>query len=402
MLFRSELQEALEWPYLFAPDQGKRVTLFSEKPDPDATGFALYVSLDGVDYDLETGAAVFHAGGTLQSATWPRYTLDRQAVIRFVTHSDAIAGFSSLSDTDWFARKMLVLVGSGLTAAIYAARQLVYLGENVYELRELYGPLGDTRATAPSAGSSLFVFRIEPLYSVAGQPAWVNGQTLTLKGIPFGSRLSPDLGGALAASLPIRDRAKRPYAPSEVLANNAGQSATYTGDIALSWGLRHRPGGLGGQVTPSPFLPDNTDCEVDDCEVDIYVANTFKRTLAATVKHGTDTTTISAVTSAIAFTVASATGLQAGTRVGIVMGGMEYFRRIKTVAGTDVVLFTPLPVAPSGGETVRAYEQAVATYTSAQNVADNGALAIQVEARVFTKLNGLRSLFSADITVLKE
>ena len=253
------LQDAVELPWDFAQDGSKRFTLFAARPDPDVEGLALYASIENppVDYDDVDSDALFHAGGKVVSVNFSQFTMDREASIDFNQGSDDIDGFSSLSDTDWFAYKMLVLVGGGIGAGLYAARELVFLGGiDLAASRHLRATFGHTRPD-PAVNSPIWVFRIQPLYSVPAEPAWVINSLLSLKGIPFGSRLSPTLADALLAQLTVVSRATRPFPADNLVANGRGASMTplYNNDIALAWVLRDRGFGFGYETNPSEFDP---------------------------------------------------------------------------------------------------------------------------------------------------
>jgi hypothetical protein len=395
------LKQAGELPWDIA-GANKRVTLFAGRPASDCHGFSLYASLDGFDYDLVAASGAFHAGGTLYTATWPRYTLDRKASLDLMTDQQDIAGLTSQSDSGWFGLNLLIVIGSGIDAVVYAAKELFLMGGTRWRVTGLIGPLSDTvLGTPPTAGAPVFLFRLSPAYSVAALPSWTNGTTVYLKAIPYGARPSPDISAVSAVELPIVNRALRPFAPDNLFANNIGLAPTYSDDIVLSWMIRNRGIGPGYDTAPSPFAPSVTS-EVDECAVEIWVNDVLKRTETATVKHATTTTTLTGTPAAMQFDVSDATGLQPGYRVGVTHDGIQYFARIASVTGNTVTLFgRGLPVAPSAGDALNCYEQIAFVYTSAMNVADNGAAADTVVARVYSKFNGLRSYRAAELTVVK-
>ncbi len=402
-----QLQDAVELPWDFAQDGSKQLTLFAARPDPDVQGLALYASIEAtpVDYDNVDSDALFHAGGKVISVNFSQFTMDREASMDFNQGSDDIDGFSSLSDSDWFGHKMLVLVGGGIGAGLYAARELVFLGGTTWRLRGIFGPLSDTPVPAPAFGSPIWVFRIQPLYSVPGEPAWVINTLLSLKAIPFGSRLSPTLADALLAQLTIASRAARPFPAANLVANGRGASMTplYSDDIALAWVLRGRGFGFGYETNPSEFDP-TIPSESDTCDVEIWVSGTLKRTATVSVRHGSVTTSTVSVASAQQFDVGDVTGLQPGDLISVAVFGNtgQIFGRIQSISGTTITLFSPLPVLPVNDELVTRYESVGYVYDSATNTADNGSLAAAVDVKVYPNLNGLRALRPAEITVVNQ
>jgi hypothetical protein len=400
------IQDAFELPFEFAPDGSKRFIVFAARPAPDAQGFSLYASIEqpAVDYDLVDSEGLFTAGGTIVAANLSAFTMERGAYIDFDQSSDDIAGFSSLSDTDWFAYKLLVLIGSGDAASLYAARELIFLGANRWRLRGLAGPLSDT---LPGNGTGhVWIFRLQPPYNVLAEPAWVNGSVVTFKAIPFGSRLSPSLAQAFEAAATVLSRAIRPRAAVNLNANGRGaiHIPAYTSDIALAWDLCNRSFGFGAETNPSEFDP-SIESEIDSCDVEIWVGGILVRTEAIEVRHGTAITSVDDPgdpPNSSAFDVVDTTGFQSGDRIGVTHGSGEWFGRIaSSSSGISLVLISPLSITPSPGDVVTRYEAVGYIYDAATNTADNGSLADEVLVKVYPKLNGLRALNAAEITVVK-
>ncbi len=405
------LQELVELPFDFAPDGSKQFTLFAARPDPDVQGMTLYASTENppVDYNGVDDSAPFHAGGTFVDASLPKFTMDREAYIDFTQGSDDIEAFSSLSDNDWFGYQMLVLVGAGINAGLYAARELVFLGGISWRLRGIFGPLSDTPVPTPNPGDPVFVFAVRPLYNLAGQPSWVINSLLTFKGIPFGSRISPTLAQTVATGLTILSRAACPRPAQNLNANGRGGIASpfYSGaggspasDINLAWDLCNRASGFGAETIPCEFDP-SVATEIATCAIEIWVAGTLVRTDAANVRAAV-ATAVATATSALQFDVASVAGLQPGDRISVVHGAAhEYFGRIASISGLTITLVSPIAIPPALGDTVNCYESVGYIYTAANNVADNGSLAAAVDIKVYPILNGLRALRPAEILVTK-
>lgn len=407
-----QINDAFELPWDFATDQSRRFTVFAARPAPDAEGLSLWASTEqpAVDYDEVDSDAPFHAGGTIKAVAFPRFTMDREAHIDFGAASDDVGVFSSLSDTDWFGYKMLVLIGSGDTASLYAASEILFLGNGLWRVQGLFGPLSDTPAAGGDVDDHIWIFRLQPLYNVLAEPSWVNGSIVTFKGIPFGSRLSSTLGDALAAAATVVARASRPFPADNLVANGRGSSMfpSYGGaggnDIAIAWSLRNRGFGFGYETNPSPFDP-TIDSEIDSCDVEIWVGGTLKRTQSVNVRHGPVSTSVvsGAGISPVAFDLASVAGLQPGDRISLVHAGDEYFARIQSISGSTIALVSALPFTPSVNDAVNRYEAVGYVYDAATNQSDNGgSLANAVGVKVYPKLNGLRALRAAELTVTKQ
>jgi hypothetical protein len=165
--------------------------------------------------------------------------------------------------------------------------------------------------------------------------------------------------------------------------------------------LRNRGFGLGYETNPSEFAVE-IPSEVTACDVEVWVAGVLKRTDTANVRAMV-ATVVATATSAQQFDVASVAGLQVGDPISVAHGtATEYFGRIKSISGLTVVLFSALAVAPQIGDTVNRYEAIGYSYTAANNTADNGSLAAAVDVKVYAKLNGLRALRPAELTVTKQ
>ncbi len=405
-------QDAFELPYDWATDGSKRFVLFAARIDPDAQGFSLWDSIESppVDYGEADADALFHPGGTIQDSVMPKYTMDRNAYIDFSAASDDIDSWQSVSDDGWFAYQFLVLIGSNAGASLYAAKELLYLGSDRYRIQGIYGPLSDTLPnSSPASLSDLWVFAVQPLYNILSQPAWVLGTTVSFKGIPFGSRLSPTLADALAAQIVVENRALRPRAAVNPNANGLGaiMNPTYSGagtspasDIALAWDLCNRPFGFGAETNPCEFDPAIVS-EVTQCQVDVIVGSSIVRTATVAVRAAVSTSVASGTITSQSFPIASASGLQPGDRVSVVHAGGEWFGRIATIVSGVATLVSPLSITPSASDPVNRYESCGYVYDAATNLADNGSLPAAVKFNIYPYMNGLRALNPATITVTK-
>lgn len=404
---RISVQDAFECPYEFATDGQKRFVLFAARTDPDAQGFSLWDSIENppVDYTEALANGQFHPGGTILDSQMPAFAMDRNAYIDFTAASEDIDSWQSVSDSGWFSYQFLILIGSGDTASLYAAKELLYLGSNVWRIQGIYGPLSDTLPNSGPTGD-VWVFAVRPLYNVLGQPAWVLGTTVSFKGIPFGSRLSPTLADALAAQAVVENRALCPRAAVNPVANGLAPRflPSYGGagvgnDINLAWDLCNRPFGFGAETNPCEFVPEIAS-EVAQCQVDVIVASNVVRTATVAVRTAVSTSVASAV-SADVFSVASTSGLQPGDRVSVVHGGGEWFGRIASISGSQVTLVSPLSITPSAADGVNRYEACGYVYDAATNLSDNGSLPASITFKIYPYLNGLRALNPASITVTK-
>ncbi len=410
-LNRITAQDAFELPYDWATDGSKRFVLFAARTDPDAQAFSLWDSIESppVDYAEADNDALFHPGGSIHDSRMPAFTMDRNACIDFTAESDDIDSWQSVSDSGWFGYQFLVLIGNGSGASLYAAKELLYLGNGLWRIQGIFGPLSDTLPNNSPGASDLWVFAVQPLYNILGQPAWVLGTAVSFKGIPFGSRLSPTLAQAIAAQVTVQNRALRPRAAVNPNANGLGAilNPTYSAagaspasDIALAWDLCNRGFGFGQETSPCEFDPAIAS-EVTQCQVDVIVGGSVVRTATVSVRAAVATTVASAVSADI-FSVASASGLQPGDRVSVVHGGGEWFGRVATIIGPDTItLVSGLCITPTAGDVVNRYESCGYVYDAVTNLTDNGSLPATVKFNIYPYMNGLRSLNPATITVTK-
>jgi hypothetical protein len=407
---RIRVQDAFELPYDWSTDGNKRFVLFAARTDPDAQAFSLWDSMENppVDYTEADADALFHPGGTILDSRMPAFTMDRNAYIDFNPASQDIDSWQSVSDSEWFSYQFLILIGSGDTASLYAAKELTYLGSNTYRIQGIYGPLSDTLPNNAPTGD-IWVFAVQPLYSVLGQPAWVLGTTVSFKGIPFGSRLSPTLADALAAQAVVEDRALCPRAAVNPNANGLGaiMNPTYSStgtspasDIALAWDLCNRPFGFGAETNPCEFDPAIAS-EVTQCQVDVIVGSTVVRTATVAVRTSISTSVASGTITSQTFPVSSASNIQAGDRISVVHAGGEWFGRVASISASTITLVSPLTIIPSSGDVVNRYEACGYIYDAATNLADNGSLPASVKFNIYPYINGLRALNPATITVVK-
>jgi len=238
---------------------------------------------------------------------------------------------------------------------------------------------------------------------VPGQPAWVNGATISFKGIPFGSRLSPTLSAATAAQVTVSSRAARPRMAQNPVANGLAPrfNPTYSADINLAWDLCNRGFGVGAETNPCEFDPSIAS-EVSQCQVDVIAGSNVVRTATVAVRTSVATTVASGTITAQSFPVASTSGLQAGDRISVVHGAGEWFGRIQSISGSQVTLVSPASVLPSPSDVVNRYESVGCIYDQATNESDNGGLLpASVTFNIYPYMNGLRALNAATITVTK-
>ncbi|MGD0058395.1 MAG: phage tail protein [Verrucomicrobiia bacterium] len=405
------VQGAFEFPYDWDPSVSRLFCLFAARTDPDAQGFTLWASDESppVDYSERDTDALFCAGGTIQGFNAPRFTMDRTATIQFTAASQDIDAWQSVSDTGWLGYQFLVLLGGSGLALLYAAKNLNYLGDNEWEIEGLWGPLSDT--IGGTVGTDVWVFALQPPYDVPAQPSEVIGVTISFKGIPFGSRLSPTLAAATAAPVTVAGRSACPRAPVNPNANGRGANMfpSYGGagvgnDIALAWDLCNRGFGFGQETNPCEFDP-GIQSEVAQCQVDVVVGGTVVKTYTVSTREFGGTGITSGTITAQTFPISSTATLQPGDRISVVRAadpaGTEWFGRVATISGNQVTLVSPLCVIPSAGDTFNRYESCGFVYTAAQNLADNGSLPSAITFNIYGCLNGLRSLQPATITVTK-
>jgi hypothetical protein len=397
------VQDAFEFPFDWATDGNKYFCVFAARTDPDAQGFTLWASDESppVDYNEVDADALFCAGGTITGFTAPRYTMDRNATAEFTAASQDIDAWQSVSDNGWFGFQFLVLLGGGDSALLFAAKTLNFLGANSWQIEGLWGPLSDT--LGGSQGTDIWVFALQPPYNVPGQPAWVNGATISFKGIPFGSRLSPTLSAATAAQVTVSSRAARPRMAQNPVANGLAPrfNPTYSADINLAWDLCNRGFGVGAETNPCEFDPSIAS-EVSQCQVDVIAGSNVVRTATVAVRTSVATTVASGTITAQSFPVASTSGLQAGDRISVVHGAGEWFGRIQSISGSQVTLVSPASVLPSPSDVVNRYESVGCIYDQATNESDNGGLLpASVTFNIYPYMNGLRALNAATITVTK-
>jgi hypothetical protein len=164
--------------------------------------------------------------------------------------------------------------------------------------------------------------------------------------------------------------------------------------------LCNRGFGFGAETLPCEFDP-SIESEIDSCDVEIWVGGTLVRTDNAPVRHSAAITSVASAADPSTFDVDDTTGLQVGDRISVAHGGGEWFGRILSISGSTLSLVSPLSITPSPSDVVTRYEAVSYVYPSATNVSDNGPLPDSLEFRVYPKLNGLRSLNPATITVTK-
>jgi hypothetical protein len=172
----------------------------------------------------------------------------------------------------------------------------------------------------------------------------------------------------------------------------------------LAWDLCNRSFGFGAETNPCEFNPSIAS-EVQQCQVDVLVAQAslpavVVRTATVAVRAAVSTA-VSGATVPVAnqFSITSTAGLQPGDRISVVHAGGEWFGRIASIAGSQVILVSALAIVPQPSDVLNRYESCGYIYDAATNEADNGALTAAVTFNIYSFLNGLRSLNPASITV---
>lgn len=246
-------QLALELPWDLAATATLQITHLAARAQQLYDAFRLLGGVAVDQFDLLTDGGRFVQAGTL-TAAYHNQTLsvdDTGFVLAPALAADAEAFWptASVLRGQLFSRDRLGLLHDPATGAteFFAWQTIAPSGAN-YRLTGLARGLFDTPVGRFPAGSAVYLFPAIP-FALDRLSGWGSGVTVNLKAVPFDRLLQADPSLMPTQSLPLVERAKRPFPVSNVRANGVGAllRPTYTAGqtVRLDWIPRTRGAGAG-------------------------------------------------------------------------------------------------------------------------------------------------------------
>ena len=229
-----------ELPYQGSGDEYLYITTMAGRLAGYEMGYAVYMSLDGVAYELLGQVPYFSVVGTL-TAIYPveTYEIDDAVGIYCTIAMDADS-ILSITRAQMFGLINLAVVNDEIISFQTITPTET---ENEYHLTGVIRARYDTERAEHAIGSKIY-------WLGNGGGSFLTDQILVgatryFKFIPYTSKRIGLLEDATALEITIEGRSRKPYRPTNLKCNGAGINPAYSDDCVLTWQPRVRTEGAG-------------------------------------------------------------------------------------------------------------------------------------------------------------
>jgi len=261
----------IEAPYALSGNDIEVVPL-AAREGSNETGYVLYMSIDGgSSYNMLSTITTFNPHGTLVADyTADTYQIDDQVGFQITFSNDDVDQISSITRTQLMAGHNLALLGD----EIISFMDITPVSGYTYSITGIYRGRLDTVTTDHSAGEDFFFGGTSHFRRISA-PEIQTGVTRQFKMVPYNIKSTGDIATASGIELTITGRAKEPYTPWNIKANDEEWYPLYTTDIVLDWDSRIR--GTGAGVGDADTVTDTTPTYEGAFDIDTVVSGSVVR-----------------------------------------------------------------------------------------------------------------------------
>jgi hypothetical protein len=269
-------QYAFEAPYQIISEERRYGVILAGRSGV-SEGFHIYHDPAGGTAYVETSITQnFTPTGVLQSA----YPADTPAIHLAGFTVQTTIDFESLTNADesaWQSGGSLALIQSAAGEEIVAWLTVTDNLDGTYTLGNVVRGVYDTVPLDHGAGARVWILT-EGMVLISNDPYPGNG-TVTGKLTPYNARgvLAP--ASAPAFSVSLSERARKPYPAGNVRVNGQAFPTSTTGDVTLSWAIRHRVQQAAEGSIVAQNAGDFAASPEGTFEVRVYIGGTLARTV---------------------------------------------------------------------------------------------------------------------------
>ena len=232
---------ALESPYVFLGAGLVEVLTVASREVLQETGYIVHMSLDGTSYNqLDTVGSYAVHGTLVADYTEDTFQIDDQIGFEIDFDNTDVEGIETKGRADLIAGANMALLGN----EILNFQTITPVSGLRYKIEGIYRGRFDTELLQHPAGTD-FYFTEQTRGGRFQHSQFLVGTTRFFKYQPYSLYLTSELALALPIELEIVGRAKKPYRPTNLLANGGYYKPTYSDDIVLTWDSRIRGQGAG-------------------------------------------------------------------------------------------------------------------------------------------------------------
>jgi len=259
-----------EAPYALSADNIEIITLAGRENGTEL-GYLVLLSLDGTSYTQINACTSFAIHGTLVADySSDTYRIDDSIGFQIDFDNDDVDKIETISRIDLWGSKNLALLGT----EIITFQTITPVSGDRYTIDNIYRGRFDTDLVDHLAGEDFYYLGYSK-YGRFQNENFVPSSTRYFKFNPYNSQYSGDASEAAENSIAIVGRARKPYKPLNLQANENGINAKYADDVILTWRARVRGAGAGVTIN---WLNYEAESWEGYFEIEVYVNDILMRT----------------------------------------------------------------------------------------------------------------------------
>jgi len=263
----------MEMPYIVA---GNKVLLvpMASRETMNETGYIVYMSSDGGSSYTQIDVVERYNpyGELVGDYLEDTYKIDDETGFVIDFYNSDMDIIESTTRTNLFTGLNTAVLGD----EIISFETITPISGTRYRIDNIVRGLFDTERMNHYNGEDFYYIGNNGYTSVANPNVSIGAERV-FKFVPFNSKRVGDLSDAEPITLDTSARAKKPYKPSNIKANDKGLNATYTNDIVLTWYGRIRGAGAGiGVLSDVVGAPPTFEGYF---KIEVYVGASLKRTV---------------------------------------------------------------------------------------------------------------------------
>lgn len=262
----------IEAPYLLIGDNIGVVPLAARETGTEL-GYFLYMSIDdGASYNQIGTIPIYNPYGTLVAEySDDTYDIDDKTGFEIDFSNNDVSIINTITRTHLFTGTNTALLGD----EIISFQTITPVSGDRYKIENIIRGQYDTIKTTHNVGTAFYYIGASNYRTIQHNNILI-GTSRKFKLLPYNSKYDGDISEASVESLTIEGRAKKPYMPLNLLANDKARNSTYTNDVILDWDTRLRTEGAG--IGSADVVTDTATTWEGYFKIEVWVSGSKVRT----------------------------------------------------------------------------------------------------------------------------
>lgn len=269
-------QYAFEAPYEQIAKDARYGVVVASRSGPIDQGYNIWSDAAGGTSYVQTGTTEEFTPTGVLTADYASTTASLDTTGFTVQSSIDIDDMTPYTTAEFTAGKGLAIIQSAAGEEWVAWQSIINNGNGTYTFKPVMRGIYDSIPLTHATGARVWLVS-EGKASVSASPYTANG-TVRVKLLPYNAYGTLAIGGATAFTFTTAQRASKPYPAGYPLINGAVSPTTTTGDVTLTWKIRHRTvQAAAGQIV-AQNAADSAAAPEGSFTVKVYVNGVLKRT----------------------------------------------------------------------------------------------------------------------------